>query len=264
MKSLFFIAVCLLGLFSVSCIPNKELVYLQNKAMATDSLVVVSEKQAPYRVQINDILNIRVKAMDQRNIQMFNPTGATDLNATGDERAFFDGFTVDLHGNIRIPILGEVRVLGYTTDEIETMLETKLLEEELKETSNIFVTVKLTGLRFTVTGEVGSTGTQTLYQPRVNIFEALANAGDILVTGDRKSVAVIRQYPNGQKIHHVNLLDVDVMNSPYYYIQMNDIIYVKPLKQKTWGTGVTGLQTFGTIMTVVSFVTTTILLIDRL
>src|SRR5690606_25893608 len=141
------------------------------------------------------------------------------------------------------PILGEVNVLGYTTEEIERMLETKLLEEELKETSNIFVTVKLTGLRFTVTGEVGSTGTQTLYQPRVNIFEAVANAGDVMVTGDRKDVTIIRQYPQGQKIHHLNLLDVSVMDSPYYYIQMNDIIYVKPLKQKSWGTGVTGLQT---------------------
>ncbi|MFC5195444.1 polysaccharide biosynthesis/export family protein [Bizionia hallyeonensis] len=264
MKHLYVIILGLIALLSVSCIPNKELVYLQNKEAATDSTQVIIEKQKPYRVQINDILNIRVKAMDQRNIQMFNPTGERDLNASGDERAFFDGFTVDLHGNIRIPILGEVNVLGYTTEEIETMLETKLLEEELKETSNIFVTVKLTGLRFTVTGEVGSTGTQTLYQPRVNIFEALANAGDVLVTGDRKNVTIIRQYPQGQKIHHLNLLDVSVMDSPYYYIQMNDIIYVKPLKQKSWGTGVTGLQTFATVVSVVSFITTTILLIDRL
>ncbi|OBX23222.1 MULTISPECIES: polysaccharide biosynthesis/export family protein [Bizionia] len=264
MKHLYVIILGLIALLSVSCIPNKELVYLQNKGTATDTTQVITEKQKPYRVQINDILNIRVKAMDQTNIQMFNPSGEQDLNASGDQRAFFDGFTVDLHGNIRIPILGEVNVLGYTTEEIEKLLETKLLEEELKETSNIFVTVKLTGLRFTVTGEVGSTGTQTLYQPRVNIFEALANAGDVTVTGDRKDVTIIRQYPQGQQIHHLNLLDISVMDSPYYYIQMNDIIYVKPLKQKSWGTGVTGLQTFGTIITVVSFVTTTILLIDRL
>ncbi|SFN97192.1 protein involved in gliding motility EpsA [Bizionia echini] len=264
MKHLYVVLLGLIALLSVSCIPNKELVYLQNMERATDTTQVITEKQKPYRVQINDILNIRVKALDQRNIQMFNPTGEKDLNASGDERAFFDGFTVDMHGNIRIPILGEVNVLGFTTEEIESMLETKLLEEELKETSNIFVTVKLTGLRFTVTGEVGSTGTQTLYQPRVNIFEALANAGDVLVTGDRKDVTIIRQYPQGQQIHHLNLLDIQVMESPYYYIQMNDIIYVKPLKQKTWGTGITGIQTLGTIITALSLVTTTLLLIDRL
>ncbi|TYB76985.1 polysaccharide biosynthesis/export family protein [Bizionia myxarmorum] len=264
MKHIPIILLGLIALLSVSCIPNKDLVYLQNRAVATDTTQVISEKQKPYRVQINDILNIRVKALDQQSVQIYNPVGESDLNASGDQRAFFDGFTVDLHGNIRIPVLGEINVLGYTTEEIEKLIETKILADEFKEAANIFVTVKLTGLRFTVTGEVGGTGTQTLYQPRVNIFEALANAGDILVTGDRKDVTIIRQYPQGQQIHHLNLLDIGVMDSPFYYIQMNDIIYVKPLKQKSWGTGITGLQTFGTIVTVLSFITTTILLIDRL
>jgi polysaccharide export outer membrane protein len=231
---------------------------------ATDSTQVITEKQKPYRIQINDILNIRVKALEQDNVQIFNPVGEENLNADGDERAYFDGFTVDLHGNIRIPVLGEINVLGYTTEEIEQMLEKKLLEEEFKETANIFVSVKLTGIRYTVNGEVGSTGTKTLYQARVNIFEALANAGDIQMTGNRKDVLVIRQYPQGQQIHHVNLLDAKVMQSPYYYIQPNDIIYVKPLKQKSWGTGTTTMQTVGTIVTALSLVTTTLLLIDRI
>lgn len=248
----------------MSCIPNKDLVYLQNMETAMDTTQVIIEKQKPYRIQINDILNIRVKAMDQKNVQIFNPVGEENLNADGDQRAYFDGFTVDLHGNIRVPVLGEINVLGYTTEEIEQLLETKLLEEEYKETANIFVSVKLTGIRFTVNGEVGSTGTQTLYQARVNIFEALANAGDVQVTGNRKDVLVIRQYPQGQQIHHVNLLDIKVMQSPYYYIQPNDIIYVKPLKQKSWGTGTTAVQTFGTIVTALSLVTTTLILIDRI
>ncbi|MCX7549345.1 polysaccharide biosynthesis/export family protein [Xanthomarina sp. F2636L] len=248
----------------MSCIPNKDLVYLQNLETATDSTQVITEKQTPYRVQINDILNIRVKALDQDNVQIFNPVGEENLNADGEERAYFDGFTVDLHGNIRIPVLGDINVLGYTTEEIEQLLEKKLLEEEFKETANIFVSVKLTGIRFTVNGEVGGTGTQVLYQARVNIFEAIANAGDIKMTGNRKDVLIIRQYPQGQQIHHVNLLDAQVMQSPYYYIQPNDIIYVKPLKQKSWGTGTTTMQTVGTVITALSLVTTTLLLIDRI
>ena len=126
------------------------------------------------------------------------------------------------------------------------------------------MSVKLTGIRYTVNGEVGSTGTKTLYQARVNIFEAIANAGDIEVTGNRKDVLIIRHYPQGQQIHHLNLLDVAVMQSPYYYIQPNDIIYVKPLKQKSWGTGTTGMQTVATIVTALSLVTTTLLLINRI
>ena len=248
----------------MSCIPNKKLVYIQNMETATDTTQVIIEKQKPYRVQINDMLNIRVKALDQANVQIFNPVGEANLNADSEERAYFDGFTVDLHGNIRVPVLGEINVLGYTLEEIEDLLEKKLLEEEFKETANIFVTVKLTGLRFTVNGEVARTGTQTLYQPRVNIFEALANAGDIGMTGNREDVLIIRQYPQGQQIHHINLLDAKVMQSAYYYIQPNDIIYVKPLKQKSWGTGVTGMQSVATIITALSLVTTTLLLFNRI
>ncbi|MEM9678907.1 MAG: polysaccharide biosynthesis/export family protein [Bacteroidota bacterium] len=247
-----------------SCIPHKNLVYLQNKEEATDSTAVIKEVQKPYRVQINDILNIRVKALDQDKVSIYNPIGDEKLNATGEERAYFDGFTVDLHGNIRIPVLGEINVLGYTTEEIQDMLEAKLLKDQFKETANIFVTVKLAGLRYVASGEIADPGSKTLYQERVNIFEAIANSGEITLSGDRRDVLIIRQYPQGQRIHHLDLTDVSVMNSPYYYIQHNDMIYVKPLRQKSWGTGQTGAQTLTTLITIISLVTTTILLIDRL
>ena len=260
----FVVVILIISMVSTSCIPKKELVYLQNKEKATDSTQVISEKQMPYRVQINDILNIRVKALDQANVQIFNPIGEENLNADSAQRAYFDGFTVDLHGNIRVPILGEINVLGFTTEELEDIIEKKLLEEQFKETANLFVTVKLTGLKFTASGEVGNPGTKVLFQARVNVFEAIANSGEIPVTGNRKSVKVIRQYPDGQKIHALDLTDIDVMNSPYYYIQPNDIIYVEPLKQKTWGTGVTGIQTLGTIISALSIVTTAILIINRI
>ncbi|MDX1279329.1 polysaccharide biosynthesis/export family protein [Oceanihabitans sediminis] len=246
-----------------SCIPHKDTLYVQEKGNK-DSLDAIVEQQRPYRIQINDILNIRVKALDQDNVKIFNPIGEKDLNASSVERSYFDGFTVDIHGNIRIPTLGKINVLGYTTEEIEQLLEKKLLEEEFKETANIFVTVKLTGLKYTTTGEIGSKGTKVLFQERVNILEAIANAGDIPVTGDKKDVLIIRQYPQGQKIHHIDLTDVNVMQSPYYYIQPNDMIYVKPLRQKAWGTGTNALQNLGAVATVLSVITTTILLFNRL
>ena len=251
--------------FFTSCIPHKDIVYMQNKNAATmDTLQLMVEQQKPYRVQINDILSVRVKALDQESVRIFNPIGDEILTANSSEQAYFDGFTVDLHGNIRIPTLGNINVLGYTTEEIQTIIENKLLEDQFKETSNIFVTVKLSGLRYSATGEVGNPGTKTLFQERVNIYEALANVGDIPVTGNRKDVLIIRQYPQGQQIHHLDLTDVNVMNSPYYYIQPNDMIYVKPLKQKTWGTGTTGRETLTTIVSIVSLLSTTILLSTRL
>lgn len=261
MKRFLLVMGLILSSLLTSCIPHKDIVYLQNKEMATDSLQLMVEQQKPYRVQINDILNIRVKSIDQKSVSILNPIGEGNLNASSSERAYFDGFTVDVHGNIRIPSLGQINVLGYSTEEIEMMIETKLLDEQFKETANIFVTVKLAGLRYSANGEVGSPGTQVLFQERVNIFQAIANVGEIPVTGDRKDVLIIRQYPQGQKIHHLDLTDINVMNSPYYYIQPNDMIYVKPLKQKTWGTGITGRETLTTLISVLSLVTTTILLI---
>jgi len=81
-------------------------------------------------------------------------------------------------------------------------------------------------LRYTATGEVGSPGTNVLFQERVNIFEALANVGDVALTGNRNEVMIIRQYPQGQEIHYVDLTDRAVMQSPYYYIQPNDMRFM--------------------------------------
>ncbi len=265
MKKCFFVAIVVINVVFVSCIPYKDTIYLQNKNKATDSTQVIVEKQKPYRVQINDILNIRIKAAKQETVTIFNPIGqGGDLNASSLERAYFDGFTIDLHGNILMPKLGKINVLGFTTDEIKQIIEKKLLETEYKAANDIFVTVKLTGLQYTTTGEVANKGTKTIFKERVNIFEALANSGDIPDTGDKKDVLIIRQFPQGQKIFHLDLTDINVMNSPYYYIQPNDMIYVKPLKQKSWGTGTTVLQNLGAIATVLSFITTTILLVDRI
>ena len=208
MKKILALTVLVLSVLASSCIPQKDSVYLQNKDNAANASHIISEVQKPYRIQINDILNIRVKALDQELVQMFNPVGDANLNAGSAERAYFDGFTVDLHGDIRIPTLGNISVLGYTTEEIEKIIEKKLLDEQFKETANIFVTVKLSGLRFTVNGEVGTPGTITMFQERVNIFEAIANVGEIPITGDKKDVLIIRQYPQGQQIHHLDLTDV--------------------------------------------------------
>ena len=264
MKRIKLIIILLSCIIVSSCIPYKDTIYLQNKNTAVDSTMVLVEKPKPYRVQINDILTIRIKVLDQKNVTIFNPVGDEVLSASSQERAYFDGFTVNLHGNIRIPELGELNVLGYTYEEIESLIKEMLLENQFKETANIFITVKLSGLRYTANGEVGSPGTNILFQDRVNIFEAIANVGEIPVTGNKKAVKIIRQFPHGQEIHSIDLTDINVMKSPYYYIQPNDIIYVEPLRQKSLGTGKTAVETIGTIATILSLVTTSVLLFTRL
>ena len=255
--------ICICSVFCTSCIPQKDIVYLQDKDGYNDTIPKLVEQQKPYRIQINDILNIRIKVLDQDNATIFNPTGEGELEASPQERAYFDGFTVDLRGNIKVPQLGEFDVLNLTVEDIENVIKKRLLEQEFNEFANIFVTVKLAGLRYTTLGEINSTGSQVLFQERATILEAIANAGDIPIEGNKKEVRILRQYPHGQEIHRLDLTDVNVMHSPYYYIQPNDIIIVDPLKQKSWGIGTNGLQTVTTVLGILTVITSTALLLTR-
>ncbi len=255
----------LIAILVSSCVSQKQLTYLQEDTIQADSLITVRKTQEPYRLQINDLLSIRVKALDQETVGIFNPVSdASNINAQREEQLYFDGFVVDPHGNIRIPSIGEVNVLGYTVEEVREELERLLLQDYFKEEANIFVTVKLAGIRYTINGEIGNPGSKIIYRDQVTIMEAIANSGDIPVTGDKTNIVVIRQYPLGQKVHHIDLTTIEAMNSPYYYVKPNDLILVNPLPQKSLGTGTTGLQSLTTILTVITALTTTILLFIRL
>jgi polysaccharide export outer membrane protein len=262
-KNSFYILLLISTLFT-SCIPIKDLVYLQDKNSSGEQKNISAVESKPYRLQVNDVLSISIKAIDPKLVTIFNTTeSVTGVTGKSESDSYFDGFRVDDHGNIRMPILGEINVIGYTPEEVRVIIEKKLLEEYFKSEANIFVTVKLAGFRYTINGEVGSTGTKILYKEHVNIMEAIANAGDISTVGNRKAVTVIRQTPTGVLMNDIDLTDVNVMKSPYFYLQPNDYIYVKPLRQKTWGTGQTGIQSIGTIITLLSLATTVYLIIKN-
>ncbi|OOV29946.1 sugar transporter [Flavobacterium sp. LM5] len=264
-KSIGFLMIMSSLLFT-SCIPIKDLTYLQQKESESPEKAIIASESKPYRLQTNDVLSINLKAIDPKLVAIFNAStqnGDADLNQNSESGLYFNGFRVDDHGNIRMPILGEINVLGFTVEEVRVKIEKQLLEEYFNKEANLFVNVKLSGFRYTINGEVGSTGTKTLFQERVNILEAIANAGDITMVGNRKEVTIMRTSPTGVEMHNLDLTDRNVIYSPYYYLQPNDYIYVKPLKQKSWGTGRTGLESLGTIITVLSLVTTTFLLLKN-
>jgi polysaccharide biosynthesis/export protein len=260
-----FIYILFLGILATSCIPLKDQIYLQNKGNAAKKNIEEVQVK-PYRLQVNDIISIKIKTIDPKLAEIFsssinnNNAAASSMSAEG---LYFNGYTIDDHGNIRIPVIGEVNVLGFTSEEVRKKIEEILLADYFKEEAQIFVDVKLSGFRFTVNGEVGSTGSKILYQDKVTILEAIANAGDIDITGDKKDVKVIRQFPQGSETFSIDLTDVTAMSSPVYYLKPNDYIYVKPLKQKSWGTGKTGIESLGTIITLLSLATTTFLLLKK-
>ena len=249
--------------FFASCVPNKDLVYLQGKPVVKQEVFKLNNE--PYRLQVDDVLTIDIKAKDEQSVALFKKT-ANELGASANPNNLQNlqtGYSVDKHGNIRLPYLGEVNVLGYTTKEVRKKIEKALLLY-LKSTDDIFVTVQLSGIRFTIFGEIASPGTKVINQNSVTIFEAIANSGDITVTGNRKKVELWRTFPSGRKKYTIDLTNVEAFDSEVFFIQPNDMIYVVPLKQKAWGTGTTGLQSLSTIISVFTLVTSTILLIRNL
>jgi polysaccharide export outer membrane protein len=260
-KCIFFLFISISLVFT-SCIPTQDLIYLQKKEGVDVQNSISAVMSKPYRLQTNDVLSISIKAIDPKLVAIFNTTNQAEVSNSQSE-LYFNGFTVDDHGNIRMPILGYINVIGFTLDEIRVKIEQQLLSDYFNKEANIFVIVKLAGFKYTINGEIGSTGTKTLFQENVTIMEAIANAGDITITGDRKAVTIIRKMPTGVEMHDLDLTDIKVMNSPYFYLQPNDYVYVKPLKQKTWGTGKTGIESLATIISLLSLATTTLFLLFR-
>lgn len=266
MRIKFFGLLLFAGVMLTSCVSRKQLIYLQsNDEGATRMMKAVPTPE--YRLQANDIISIKIKAIKPELVAIFkiseSTTNANSAQNRGEEANYYDGFSVDDRGNIRIPIIGELNVMGLTLEEVRIKVEKELLENYFNKEANIFVIVKMAGLRFTINGEINAPGTKIMFQEKVNILEAIANMGDITITGDRKNVTVIRQYPYGTEMHDIDLTDIKVMESPYYYLQPNDYIYVKPLRQKTWGTGQTGIQSIGTIITLLSLATTVYLILKN-
>lgn len=249
--------------FFASCVPNKDLVYLQGKPAVKKDVYKLNNQ--PYRLQVDDVLSIDIKAKDEKSVALFKKSETNNQGSSGRgvEVNLLTGYSIDRHGNIRLPYIGEINVLGYTTKEVRIKLEKALLQF-LKNKEDIFVTVSLSGIKFTIFGEVNEPGTKVINQNSVNIIEAIANSGDFTITGNRKKVELWRTTAGGRKKYTIDLTKATAFDSEIYYIQPNDMIYVQPLKQKSWGTGTTGLQSLTTIISVFTLVTSTILLVRNL
>lgn len=259
MKHLFLISI--IALFLGSCIPTKDLTYFQGNPKSKTEISKYNSR--PYKLQANDIIDIQIKANDETLVSLFKAIETPNASVITPQQLYFNSYSVDKNGFIRIPYLDEINVLGYTEKEVRLKIETEL-GKMFKNMDDLFVTVKLAGIRFTVIGEVNNPGTNVIFQNQVNVIEAIANAGDITVTGNRHTIKIIRNNVDGIKKYTIDLTRFDFMNSNAYFIQPNDIIYIEPLKQKSWGTGDTGAKTFSTLVTALSLITTTILLINNL
>lgn len=231
------------------------MVYLQSGEgqPPIDSIAFTYNRDA-YKLQVNDIVDVKVFSPEETVNEYFNvqqSVGGQTMNAgvqSGGDLYYMTGFSITDSGTITLPVIGSVQASGLTIIELKKSI-TEKLNIYLKE---YHLEVKLGGIRFTALGEFNSPGKYVLLQNQATIYEAIAQARDLSMVASRDNIKLIRQYPDGTRVHTVNLLDQSIISSPFYFIQPNDVIYVEPLKVKSWGVGVTGAQTLTTILSVVS------------
>jgi polysaccharide export outer membrane protein len=214
-------------------VPLAKTKYLQDK----EGVAPVTEFQnikPDYKIKPGDYLYVRIMTLDQKSNEIFasiagSAAGNYNMNIT-DQNLYLTSYMVNDSGYINFPLLGKIYADGKTISEMETSLS-KSVSDILREAS---VVVKLVMYNVSVLGEVSRPGKYAIYNNRVNIFEAIAQAGDLTTFANRNKVQVIRNNGNKNNIVVLDLQSKDILSSPYYYLQPNDIIYIEPLKNKSY------------------------------
>lgn len=212
-----------------SCSSTAKIAYLQNfEDVAPDSAFLYDA-----RIKPKDLLTITVNTFDREVSLPFNllyPTGnPTYVNSTSSETSL-QRYLVDNEGNIDFPVLGKVNVSDKTKNEVEGILKERL-KPYLKE--DPVVNVRMVNYKISVLGEVAKPNTYTITNEKVNVLEALALAGDLTIYGKRDNVKLMREQANGtREVVTLDLTDRNLINSPYFYLQQNDVLYVEPNKTK--------------------------------
>ena len=215
-----------------SCSGSKQIAYFQNA-----DYVDMSASKGLYDAKImpKDILSITVNTTNPAASAPFNLSVSNTMGTDGSASSgsgTMQTYLVDNQGNINFPVVGKLHVQGMTKNQCEDLI-TEKVRPYLAKTENPIVTVRMASYRVTVTGEVNSPKVVPVTTEKMSIIEALAQAGDLTIYGKRDNVLLIREDAQGEKsFHRLNLYDANIISSPYYYLQQNDIVYVEPNKVK--------------------------------
>ena len=238
----------------LSCVPTKDLLYLSGTPKENKEIHKINTN--PYKLQVGDNISIDVTSDNVNLVAVFlKSSGSLSENTSSPVI-----YSIDVNGTIRMPILGEINILGYTTKEVRVKIEEKFANYFMKEDS-YFVSVKLDGIKYTIMGEINSPGPKVVYQNQLSILDAITFSGDIPISGDKKNVEVIRISPNGNKKVTIDLTTIDALNSEIFFIQNNDYINIKALPQKSF---TEGLKPITGIVSLISLLTTTVLILKGL
>ena len=223
----------LLALVFASCVPQEKMLYLKEAQMVAEnqSINYINERTIDYKLQPGDNLYIRfINTIDERSASAL-AGDFSGRSSNTDASIYLQSYTLDEEGCIELPLTGKIELKNLTVDEAKARLQTEV-DKFVNQTTII---LKLSNFNLTVLGEVTRPGMYKVYQSQINLFEAMALAGNMTNFAKKSDVKIIRQTDNGSEILTVDMGQADILSSPYYYLKPNDIIYVEPLKIKQWG-----------------------------
>lgn len=234
-KALFLLSIVLLA----GCGTPANIVYFQDAPHNEE----LSPLKVEYiRLQPTDQISIVVNSRDPQVASMFNLpyygkrladsqslTGSGgNMNASAQS---ISGYTVDSHGDIDFPVLGKIHLAGLTREEAENSIKSLLIES--RQIKDPVVIVEFMNLGFSVLGDVSRPGRYKIDRDRFTLFDALSLAGDLTINGQREDVALVRHEADHDVLYRLNLLDIkQIYDSPAFYVQQGDVIYVTPNEKR--------------------------------
>lgn len=221
LKSILFI---LIVLISTSC-AKRNLVYFSEIDSESNFSVQSPEMVEPV-IQTDDLLKITVTSLSPESNILFN-SGVMNTEGTRvhpEATSLNEGYLVDKNGEINFPVLGKVKLAGFTKPEAIEEMSFRLREH----VKNPIVNIRFMNFKVTVIGEVNKPSTFTVATEKITVLEALGLAGDMTPYGKRENVLIIREKGGVRSATRINLNKTDILNSPYYHLQQNDVIYVEP------------------------------------
>ena len=212
-----------------SCISHESLMNYHEGTVFPINQPIPIVNPKDIRVQINDVLDIKVHSQDIVTAAPFNLIPAGGINQINDPNLYqLQGYLVDEAGTIDFPVLGKLTVVGQTKQEVKTLLLGKLAAY-LK---NPVVNIRFLNFKITVSGEVNLPGSFQIYNERVTLSEIVTMAGDLTPYADRSKILIVREVGGNRTFGKVNMSSSDFFNSEYYFLQQNDFIYIEPLEAK--------------------------------
>jgi polysaccharide export outer membrane protein len=211
----------------VSCVPQKKILYFQDtEDKKEEKNEFVNERMEDYLIQPGDNLFVRVRSLDEET-NTFDPY-QTSTNFYTESGIYLNSYSVNDTGYVSFPLIGAVEVKGNNINEIQQLLQSKV-DEYIK---GAVVIVKLVNFRISMLGEFKSPGKYLVYQDDITIFQAIAMAGDLTDFAKRDRIVLIRQTKNGSELQRLNLNDQMILESDYFYLMPNDIVYAEPIRGK--------------------------------